>query len=144
MHVRNVGKWDITERNAGNRALNFHVSDFFFSIAVLRKLLHIIGALKCILTVLVLFIMSSKKTEMVTEKLVPTGFPTKGRVIYDSKLLLYQTTSHFRPFSWWFFFLLLSNWFAESLNWTTGHFCMFTRVSLKNEFFSAYTHVKKN
>lgn len=46
MRVRSDGNWDVTERNAGNRALNFHVSvDFFFPPAVLRKLLHIIGAL---------------------------------------------------------------------------------------------------
>lgn len=67
----------------GNRALNFHVSVDFFSIVVLRKLLCIIGAPKCILTLIFLFtIISSKTTEMlVMRKPVSTGFPSREGVI---------------------------------------------------------------
>lgn len=69
MRVRSDGKWDVSEWNAGNRALNFHVSVDFFSIAVSRKLLHVIGAPKCVLTLLFWFtIVSSKTTEILVTK----------------------------------------------------------------------------
>lgn len=84
MRVRNDGKWDVTERNAGHRALNFHVSVAFFPTVVFRKLSHIIGAPKCLLTLICLFtITSSKTTEMlIVKKLVSIGVPSREGVIY--------------------------------------------------------------
>lgn len=40
MRVRNDGKWDDTERNAGNRALNFHVSVNFFYCSFKKIVAH--------------------------------------------------------------------------------------------------------
>lgn len=82
MRVRSDGKWDVTERNAGNRALNFHVSVDFFSIAVWRKLLHIIGAPKCILTLLFQFAIISSKNNRNTghkKRLCPLIFQVERK-----------------------------------------------------------------
>lgn len=136
----------------GNRALNFHVSvGFFLPIAVLRKLLHIIEALKCILTLIFLFtIISSQTSEifLVThthKSFFPIGFSSRGRVI---NLLLRISMPWTNKSDWTFlqvpFCLLPSSWFDGILTLHNLVFLMFTRFSHKNEFSpqDLYTHTE--